>query len=530
MDRISPPTSSPEFEEQFLPPEPEPEYEYEEILEPTIPSAYFENPDFLVLNRYRPISLIGTGGYSATYLAEDTYADPPRKVAIKRMANKELNTAAIAEFKHYSFLQSSEPPPKHIVTAHERFFSENGIANIVMEALDAARPVEIPPCSCSSSHTHLTCPQRELRFLKIAKQLLLGLYSLHQHAYIHGDVKPANVLYALGTNTLKLIDLGNTLEPEKQSSVEEDYEFQTREYRAPEILLGAGPVSDRCDIWAAGIVLLEWFLGPKGRQELAEYRASKALAGERIAILRENHDEPLMTCPGDATREAMVDRMISLFGSVKSYSNGAFYDHMYEEMSEIRQRKKTDKDYSVIRERTGIIRDFLRERCNEGLATFFDGMLAINARDRWTAVDALRNPWLVDTLYGEHAFILDIPYSSTYRQPIQPHHEEEEDIPHEEDDLRTPVIKQSHSPPSWVASASAGNSANVSRRESGRSSPVARMIEGHRVVETPVRGKRVGRPIVMPSSATTARTDVGTLLSTILDSATSFYLENILLG
>eukprot|EP00980_Cylindrotheca_fusiformis_P006531 scaffold1384_cov116-Cylindrotheca_fusiformis.AAC.9 len=101
-----------------------------------------------------------------------------------------------------------------------------------------------------------------------ARQLLETLEFLHSFGLIHTDLKPENILllnhrevnykgYSIPESTrIKVIDFGGaTYDNEKKSSV-----VNTRQYRAPEVILGVG-WSMPSDMWSIGCILVELYQG-----------------------------------------------------------------------------------------------------------------------------------------------------------------------------------------------------------------------------------------------------------------------------
>ena len=105
-----------------------------------------------------------------------------------------------------------------------------------------------------------------------ARQLLETLEFLHSFRLIHTDLKLENLLltnyrevpynihgrtYRIPESTkVKIIDFGGaTYDSEKKSSI-----VNTRQYRAPEVILGCG-WSMPSDLWSAGCILAELYLG-----------------------------------------------------------------------------------------------------------------------------------------------------------------------------------------------------------------------------------------------------------------------------
>jgi len=102
-----------------------------------------------------------------------------------------------------------------------------------------------------------------------AQQLLETLEFLHSFRLIHTDLKPENILllngrkvpqrggYSIPESTrIKVIDFGGaTYDNEKKGSI-----VNTRQYRAPEVILGVG-WSMPSDLWSIGCILAELYQG-----------------------------------------------------------------------------------------------------------------------------------------------------------------------------------------------------------------------------------------------------------------------------
>eukprot|EP00934_Nitzschia_sp_Nitz4_P008751 Nitzschia sp. Nitz4//scaffold112_size70979//37025//38968//NITZ4_005903-RA/size70979-augustus-gene-0.84-mRNA-1//1//CDS//3329533268//8741//frame0 len=101
-----------------------------------------------------------------------------------------------------------------------------------------------------------------------SKQLLETLEFLHSFRLIHTDLKPENILLLNSREVnyqgriipectrIKVIDFGGaTYDSDKKSSL-----VNTRQYRAPEVMLGAG-WSMPSDLWSAGCILAELYQG-----------------------------------------------------------------------------------------------------------------------------------------------------------------------------------------------------------------------------------------------------------------------------
>ena len=117
----------------------------------------------------------------------------------------------------------------------------------------------------------------------IAKQLFQGINYIHNKNIIHTDLKPENILFINSdydqiskfpiniinskTNNLlynniknpdiKIIDFGSSIYEEKCS-----YGIiNTRQYRAPEVILQCCSITKKTDIWSIGCILFELYTG-----------------------------------------------------------------------------------------------------------------------------------------------------------------------------------------------------------------------------------------------------------------------------
>lgn len=98
-------------------------------------------------------------------------------------------------------------------------------------------------------------PLAPARVRRVTRQLLLALKALHRCGYAHTDVKPGNVLYRARSGEAQLADLGNAHRRLRQGSL-----YGTREYTAPEIILGA-PLTSALDLWSLGCTVFEMLTG-----------------------------------------------------------------------------------------------------------------------------------------------------------------------------------------------------------------------------------------------------------------------------
>lgn len=100
--------------------------------------------------------------------------------------------------------------------------------------------------------------KRDLALLYV-EQLLEAVAFMHANKLMHTDIKPENLLVEDMQHIdkgVRLIDFGGTIEAREWC----DRIIQTRQYRAPEVILGL-PFTEKADIWSVGCLLAEMVTG-----------------------------------------------------------------------------------------------------------------------------------------------------------------------------------------------------------------------------------------------------------------------------
>ncbi|XP_020583592.1 probable receptor-like protein kinase At1g80640 isoform X2 [Phalaenopsis equestris] len=105
--------------------------------------------------------------------------------------------------------------------------------------------------------------------MKIALDTARGLEYLHEHCYppvIHGDLKPSNILLDLDYNA-KISGFGLAVTDADQNK-RMAKSFGKLDYATPEYILD-GKLSEKSDVYAFGVVLLELLIGRKTFEKIA---------------------------------------------------------------------------------------------------------------------------------------------------------------------------------------------------------------------------------------------------------------------
>ncbi len=242
--------------------------------------------------RYRVLESLGKGGMGEVFLAEDRQLE--RKVAIKFLAD-ELEADETARERLHREARSAAALDHPYVCKIYELAEIDGRTGIVMEHVTG-----------ETLQARLRrAPLSPKEALEIAGEIAEALDEAHQHRVVHRDLKPSNVMLTTQGH-VKVMDFGLA----KQVRVETPSDEQstgsltdpgvrvgTPGYMAPEQLLG-GPVDERSDLFAFGILLYELLAGVHPFT-----RASPS--GTMSAILKET-PAPISQYAKDAPESARV--------------------------------------------------------------------------------------------------------------------------------------------------------------------------------------------------------------------------------
>jgi serine/threonine protein kinase len=200
--------------------------------------------------RYRIMQLIGKGGFSAVYQANDDRFQGQRRVAIKEMSDAHLSQTervrAIANFQQEANILV---PLKHPnLPDVSDFLEEGGKAYMVMEFIDG-QTLEYLQDQAGS-------PLDEKLVMDWALQLCDVLDYLHNlpQPIIFRDLKPPNIMVTR-TNQIKLIDFG--IARIFKTTATKDTETLGSQGYAPLEQYGRGQSDRRSDIYALGATLYD---------------------------------------------------------------------------------------------------------------------------------------------------------------------------------------------------------------------------------------------------------------------------------
>ena len=201
---------------------------------------------------YRIESLLGFGGMSVVYLAEDLRLK--RRVALKLLAAGSPTTVFRDRFLRESELAASIDHP-NIVPIYEAGTTEDVlfIAMRYVEGRDLKERLQRGRLEPADA-------------IGILAQVASALDAAHARGLVHRDVKPSNVLLDAGarpdgSDHVYLADFGITKRVSEETAVGDDgHLLGTIDYVAPEQIAG-GEVDGRADVYSLGCVLYECLVG-----------------------------------------------------------------------------------------------------------------------------------------------------------------------------------------------------------------------------------------------------------------------------
>ncbi|MGC2109857.1 MAG: protein kinase, partial [Candidatus Korobacteraceae bacterium] len=212
-------------------------------------------PGTVIRNKYRIVRTLGRGGMGTVYLADHILLG--RQRALKFMSSDlSQDPKLLKRFRQeaQAAIELRHPNVAEVVDLDQ---AEDGSPYIAMEYVEGR----------DLRHVIDEGPMAVTRALLIARGVTLGLGVAHAKGIIHRDVKPENILIAVGaggTETPKLLDFGIAAIKENTSEMSRTRGLMlTPQYAAPEQWMGmpADQVDGRVDLYALGCVLYEMLTG-----------------------------------------------------------------------------------------------------------------------------------------------------------------------------------------------------------------------------------------------------------------------------
>ena len=199
--------------------------------------------------RYRIIRHLARGGMAEVYLAEDVLLS--RTVALKVLFPELAQDEAFVERFRREARAAASLNHHNIVSVYD-FGEDEGSWFIVMEYVDGETLRHI---------IRGDGPMEPARAAEIGAEVAAALAAAHARGIVHRDVKPANVLIAASTGTVKVTDFGIARAANaRQGLTMPGTVLGTATYLSPEQAQGAA-VDHRTDLYSLGMVLYEMLAG-----------------------------------------------------------------------------------------------------------------------------------------------------------------------------------------------------------------------------------------------------------------------------
>jgi serine/threonine-protein kinase len=203
----------------------------------------------VVLDRYRIVRKVGTGGFGTVYLVEDSAVG---ERVILKILNPQMSADETALRRFVRELKVTRRIAHPNVIRLYDFLDLGGVHAVSMEYFPGS---DLGKVLQQSRKIPLE------RALHIVSQLCAGLGAAHAESVIHRDVKPGNVLVDDKDN-VKIVDFGLAVAGHQAGSrlTQSGLLIGTPEYMAPEQISGES-VDHRSDLYAVGVLLYEMLSG-----------------------------------------------------------------------------------------------------------------------------------------------------------------------------------------------------------------------------------------------------------------------------
>jgi len=215
----------------------------------TVPAAV--SPAGRTLGRYELERVIGRGAMATVYLGRDPTIN--RRVAIKTLplaeefADNDLATA------RSHFLREAESAGRlnhpYIISIHDAG-EDNNVAYLAMEYFEGK------PLNHYAQLGRLLAPKVVFELMARAAE---ALHYAHSQNVVHRDVKPANLMYDIESDRLKLTDFGIARLTDS-SRTRTGIILGTPSYMSPE-QLSASKVSGQTDLYSLGVTMYHLLTG-----------------------------------------------------------------------------------------------------------------------------------------------------------------------------------------------------------------------------------------------------------------------------
>ncbi len=209
------------------------------------------SPAGRTLGRYELERVIGRGAMATVYLGRDPTIN--RRVAIKTLPLAEEFAESDLAAARSNFLREAESAGRlnhpYIISIHDAG-EDNHVAYLAMEYFEGK------PLSYYAQLGRLLSPKVVCELMARAAE---ALHYAHSQNVVHRDVKPANLMYDVASDRLKLTDFGIARLTDA-SRTRTGIILGTPSYMSPE-QLSASKVSGQTDLYSLGVTMYHLLTG-----------------------------------------------------------------------------------------------------------------------------------------------------------------------------------------------------------------------------------------------------------------------------
>ncbi|MFP6604646.1 MAG: serine/threonine-protein kinase [Pirellulaceae bacterium] len=204
------------------------------------------------IGKWQPTAYLGEGNWSRVYQARPSGCSPtsPADYAIKQLRPE----------------RTDDPLARNILAREITIGQQVSHPNLspVLDAGIAQQcPYLVMPLLTGISLNKLCCQQPLISITQAAwflRQISQGIAALHQHGWIHADIKPGNVMLATDGHAT-LIDFGLARRIDSDDCAVGSPFVGTLSYAAPEMISSTMPIGPQVDVYSLGVTTFELLSG-----------------------------------------------------------------------------------------------------------------------------------------------------------------------------------------------------------------------------------------------------------------------------
>jgi len=238
----------------------------------------------LLGGRYRVERLIGSGGMGVVYQVRHLRLDEIR--ALKLMQGTALTNPMMVERFRREARQQGRIRHPNVATLYDFDEEPDGSCFLVMEYVEGGSLGEL---------LRTTGAVSPARVASLVSQIAAALDAAHEAGVVHRDLKPDNVLLAVGrdgTDRVKVVDFGiaTLMNDSVPGLTSTGMAIGTPRYMSPEQLfpVSGEPVDGRSDTYTLGLLTLEMLCGelPVGGKDVSDVMRRASSAPPNVSTLQ----------------------------------------------------------------------------------------------------------------------------------------------------------------------------------------------------------------------------------------------------